>query len=166
MTRSLFDSEYEWDPREERGADMWLDAGYRFDDNLQIWRPSETPHFAPSELACRCCNRVRMLHEVVDFLEMCRQAMDKPLRITSGYRCPVHNSKVGGAPRSAHLYGAAVDVAVSGADAMMFIEFAAADDRIGGIGVMQRGPVAGRFIHVDALPFPSPSHPRPNVWSY
>ena len=39
---------------------------------------------------------------------------DKPLIITSGYRTPEHNKKVGGASRSFHLYGMAADFVVPG----------------------------------------------------
>lgn len=44
----------------------------------------------------------------------------RPLRIVSGYRCPVHNAAVRGAPDSQHMYGTAADLelgAVLAADA-------------------------------------------------
>lgn len=42
-------------------------------------------------------------------LELVRAALGKPIVITSGYRCPVLNKRVGGVPTSAHTKGLAVD---------------------------------------------------------
>ena len=41
-----------------------------------------------------------------------RERWGKPLYVTSGYRTPEHNRKVGGRPQSQHLQGRAVDVTV------------------------------------------------------
>ena len=42
-------------------------------------------------------------------LELVRKALDKPIIITSGYRCPALNARVGGVSTSAHTKGLAVD---------------------------------------------------------
>ena len=42
-------------------------------------------------------------------LELVRKALGKPIIITSGYRCPALNARVGGASTSAHTKGLAVD---------------------------------------------------------
>ena len=42
-------------------------------------------------------------------LELVRKALGKPIIITSGYRCPALNTRVGGVPTSAHTAGLAVD---------------------------------------------------------
>ena len=42
-------------------------------------------------------------------LELVRKALGKPIIITSGYRCPALNAKVGGVATSAHTKGLAVD---------------------------------------------------------
>ena len=42
-------------------------------------------------------------------LELVRQALGKPIVITSGYRCPLLNARVGGVSTSAHTKGLAVD---------------------------------------------------------
>ncbi|MCX8602659.1 hypothetical protein J3U62_12370 [Gilliamella sp. B3773] len=42
-------------------------------------------------------------------LEFVRQALGKPINITSGYRCPALNARVGGVSTSAHTKGLAVD---------------------------------------------------------
>ena len=42
-------------------------------------------------------------------LELVRKALDKAINITSGYRCPALNARVGGVSTSAHTKGLAVD---------------------------------------------------------
>ncbi|OCG36962.1 D-Ala-D-Ala carboxypeptidase family metallohydrolase [Gilliamella sp. Gris1-4] len=42
-------------------------------------------------------------------LELARKALGKPIIITSGYRCPALNARVGGVATSAHTQGLAVD---------------------------------------------------------
>lgn len=43
-------------------------------------------------------------------LEAIRRLVGKPIVITSGYRCPAINQKVGGAPNSYHTKGMAADI--------------------------------------------------------
>lgn len=43
-------------------------------------------------------------------LNKVRSSYGKPIRVTSGYRCPKLNKLVGGAPNSAHLHGLAADI--------------------------------------------------------
>lgn len=52
----------------------------------------------------------KMQPKVVFMLDAARPIVGKPLRIPSGYRTPEHNKRVGGAPKSAHLDGLAVDI--------------------------------------------------------
>jgi zinc D-Ala-D-Ala carboxypeptidase len=47
-------------------------------------------------------------------LERVRAWVNRPLIISSGYRCPVLNQCVGGAPASAHVLGLAADITCSG----------------------------------------------------
>ncbi|WP_448826708.1 D-Ala-D-Ala carboxypeptidase family metallohydrolase [Capnocytophaga bilenii] len=48
-------------------------------------------------------------------LEVLRAALgNKPIIITSGYRTPAHNKKVGGADNSQHLTASAADIVVKG----------------------------------------------------
>ncbi len=42
-------------------------------------------------------------------LELVRKALEHPIIITSGYRCPALNARVGGVASSAHTQGLAVD---------------------------------------------------------
>lgn len=47
-------------------------------------------------------------------LDECRHLAGVPFKITSCYRTPEHNRRVGGSPGSMHLKGRAVDIPVSG----------------------------------------------------
>jgi len=67
-------------------------------------------HFAASEFACPHCGETFVRPKLLDRLEHLRQSVHKPIRIVSGYRCPVHNRAVGGARFSQHVYGAAADI--------------------------------------------------------
>lgn len=70
-------------------------------------------HFSSSELACRHCGRLpaeTVLTHLLGHLEGLRALVGRPLRIVSGYRCPAHNRAVGGARRSRHVVGDAVDI--------------------------------------------------------
>lgn len=53
-----------------------------------------------------------------------QKAKELGLRITSGYRDPEHNKKVGGAPRSYHLFGQAYDVAGDATAMQKFYQWA------------------------------------------
>ena len=53
-----------------------------------------------------------MIILIVDFLQPLRNKLQKPIVITSGYRCEKLNKLVGGANNSEHLKGFAVDIYV------------------------------------------------------
>jgi len=123
-----------------------------------------TEHFSHQELACRCgCGRMEIPVSFLDKLEELRTAFDKPMIITSGYRCPKHNNDVSGSGQDGPHTQGAVDISVSGEDAHRLLQLAFI---VGftGIGINQKGSFSGRYIHLDDLP-PN-NRPRPRVWSY
>lgn len=50
------------------------------------------------------------LEELMEFLDGLRAAWGSPIKVTSGYRCPQLNKKVGGSATSAHMIGYAADI--------------------------------------------------------
>ena len=72
-------------------------------------------NFNRSEFACKCgCGFDTPAPDLVDLLQAVRDQFG-PVVITSGCRCPEHNRRIGGAPRSYHMSGQAADVRIAGA---------------------------------------------------
>lgn len=121
-----------------------------------------TKNFSKSEFKCKCCGKVHMDEAFVGMLQEIRDEVGFPIRITSGYRCPKHNSRVSSTGRSGpHTTGMAADIAVHGVQAHAVLR-AALKVGMSGIGVKQKGPHSSRFLHLDSLT----TNPRPWVWSY
>jgi hypothetical protein len=99
----------------------------------------------------------------VEVLERIRRHAGRPLAITSGYRSPEHNKRVGGASGSQHTQGIAADIAVASFDeGLRLAAFASTLLKVGGVGLYARKSI----IHVDIRGHKAPSvGPRP-VWWY
>jgi uncharacterized protein YcbK (DUF882 family) len=81
-------------------------------------------------------------------LDALRELIKRPFTINSGYRSPEHNKKIGGAPKSAHVEGLAVDISTrkwSDADKRDLVLYAR---QLGFNGV----GIAPTFIHLDQRP--------------
>lgn len=121
----------------------------------------DNPYFSNDELKCKCCGENRLSDNTLRRLIAVREQLGKPMVISSGYRCEAYNNTIGAT--QTHASGHAVDVRVSGADALAVVGWAV---RAGftGIGVSQKGEHGKRFIHLDDM---TPEQgPRPNIWSY
>ena len=105
-----------------------------------------------SEVACRCgCVFGRRPGDISDDVllafEDIRNLAGTALRINSGCRCPVHNSAVGGRPKSRHIISDALDIDCP--DSLRFDDFAAiCDEVVGDRGAVILYPAAN-FVHVD-----------------
>jgi zinc D-Ala-D-Ala carboxypeptidase len=117
------------------------------------------PNFEPQEFACSHCGKVRMQPEFLAKLQMLRVAYARPMRITSGYRCPDHPIEKAKPAPGAHASGCAADIAVQGVQAHELLRLAF-HFGFTGVGVQQRGD--RRFVHLDTLTGDN----RPMVWSY
>lgn len=112
--------------------DAQLSKNYR----LSEFRPSDHNY-----------DLIRISPRLVNILEEIRtRAGDHPLHITSGYRPPTYNRKVGGVSNSTHIDGLAADIYSDymGVDELYDICDRVIGDR-GGVGYY---PTQG-FIHVD-----------------
>ena len=71
-------------------------------------------HFKVQEFAQKDykCDRILIESELVEVLEDVRTHFKKPVIITSGYRTPEYNKKIGGVKNSQHTKGTAADVKV------------------------------------------------------
>lgn len=118
-----------------------------------------TPHFSKDELACKCCGHAPMSAEFMNILEKVRVQYGKPMPVSSGYRCPKHNQSVSNSgPNGPHTTGRAVDILVSGGNAMELLRVILAHGSKWGLGIQQKGDVRARFIHIDNI--------RKRMWSY
>jgi zinc D-Ala-D-Ala carboxypeptidase len=122
-----------------------------------------TKNFSDKELRCHCCDENLMDEEFLERLQTVRNKFGAAMYLNSGYRCPVHNAKISasGSMNGPHTTGHAVDVKVSGKYALRLIEIALACG-MQGVGIMQHGEYASRWIHLDDLR----EGIRPHIWSY
>ncbi len=124
-----------------------------------------TPHFTAAELACKCNCGMLPKEDFMERVERVRIMVGFPLPVSSAARCPAYNAKVSKTGTTGpHTHGVAIDLAVSGSDALRLLSAALAEE-FTGIGLKQHGPHSGRFVHLDMLP-DEPGQPRPWIWSY
>jgi len=105
------------------------------------------PHFNLSEFACPCCKKVMLHPLLLEKLERLRKIMERPIHITSGYRCFAYNQKVGGVTNSYHLIGLATDIKVKDINLIELLAYAEAID-FTGIGFYEKK----NFLHLDVRP--------------
>lgn len=107
-------------------------------------------YFKLSEFKCLCmrevCDAVPVELSLIGKLSELRQAWGKPLRVTSGCRCPYWNAKVGGKPESQHLLGMAADLWIGNPVGVGRLAEMADALGFGGIGT------AKTWLHVDLGP--------------
>lgn len=108
-----------------------------------------TDNFRISEFACKgsgCC--AETLHDpaLSAYLQKIREHFDKPLYITSGYRCAKHNKKIGGASSSRHTKGQAADFYIKGVTPAEIAKYA---ESIGVLGIGLYEDKDGNFVHID-----------------
>ena len=118
------------------------------------------PNFSVKEFICSHCGGEGVQPALLDKLQAMRTEYGKPMRITSGYRCPQHPVEAKKSSPGAHALGLAADIAAEGAEAHRILSLAFKHG-FTGVGVQQKG--TGRFIHVDVR---SGQLPTPSVWSY
>lgn len=117
-------------------------------------------YFKLEEFACKHCGENKISDVFVYLLDDLRHALNHPLVVSSGYRCPIHNNNVSSTGLSGpHTTGKAADISIYGEQAYNLVEQAMLMG-FTGIGVNQKG--ANRFIHLDILG----GIDRPRIWSY
>ncbi len=108
-----------------------------------------TEHFNLREFQCKCgCGTVKISSRLISMLESLRREMKVPFRITSGYRCPTHNAKVGGAKNSYHVQGRACDIACPVGYTVEEFTHICLKHGFTGVGAYP----SQNFVHVDVRP--------------
>ena len=107
-----------------------------------------TQDFKYSEFKCKDGTDVPEAYQIymqicATELQLLRNEINKPIIITSAYRTPEHNKKVGGTTSSYHLQAKAVDIKVNGMKPYDLAIWAARVTSFMGFGI------ANSFIHLD-----------------
>lgn len=110
--------------------------------NVQI-----SAHFRVREFASKDgADALFIDDKLVRLLEFIRDYFGWPVTITSAYRSPTHNKKVGNSLNSQHVKGTAADIIVQGVDLLQVAE--AAEYFLGNSGGVGYYPIS-KFTHVD-----------------
>lgn len=102
-----------------------------------------TRDFKASEFACQHCGRLGVQYKLVEALQGLRDTLGKPIRITSGYRCPQHPIEAGKPKPGRHTEGIAADI--SGPPLIDIWRALAQFPELVGVGVAPHQ----NYIHVD-----------------
>lgn len=124
-------------------------------------------HFDPAkEWADKASGKIVVETDYMDRLELLRDQCGFPLPVNSGYRTPEHNAQVSFTGTDGpHTTARASDIRIYGVRAFKLVEAALACG-FTGIGLQQKGPIEGRYCHLDDLPEGDLAIPRPMVWTY
>ena len=112
-------------------------------------------NFKRSELQCPCCKKCEINPVLLTRIQTLRDLFG-PIIITSGYRCMKHNQKVGGAEKSYHLNGNAVDIRIKTFDSKRRYKLIKTIYELGFTGI----GIGKSKLHVDIRDGP------PSSWSY
>ena len=80
-------------------------------DELTASATAKQMHIINAPGVDEVCNLCALVHHV---LQPLRNAMNEPIKIGSGYRCPQLNKAVGGVSNSQHINGEAADLCIDG----------------------------------------------------
>lgn len=118
------------------------DEVYTSADNF----PSQ--YFSVNELASKGDGSVKADGELLNAANAMREKFGGPVAVTSGYRDPAYNEKKGGAKRSQHMEGKALDVSMAGMDTedKKRLLRSALESGFRGIGFYAKSP---NMLHVD-----------------
>lgn len=125
---------------------------------------SQYKNFTEEEFKCKETGECEMLPEFMSRLQHLRTLYSRPMVVTSGYRSEMHSLEIDKNKAGEHSFGCAADIQCSGANARELLEYAL---YVGftRIGIHQKGPHAGRYIHLgmgDQLGFKFPEA----IWTY
>jgi uncharacterized protein YcbK (DUF882 family) len=104
-------------------------------------------YFKMFEFSCHHCGGLPkggMNPVLLEKLDQLRGMVGHPIEVSSGYRCPEHNRRIGGVDDSQHVLGSAADIYCDYITTEKLAEYA---EQVGfdGIGIY----IEDGFVHVD-----------------
>ncbi len=110
-------------------------------------------YFTPSEFACKCgCGFCKPDPRLIQTLNAIREALGKPVNVTSGCRCKAHNARVGGVTNSNHTHGTAADIQCAGVMPLNVWGLIKRLHREGKLPELAGLGIYSTFVHVDVDP--------------
>jgi len=122
-------------------------------------------NFNESEFACSHCGKCEVRSEIVDIVQEIRTRLDKPMFISSGYRCVAHPVETMKDKPGEHTDGFAVDIIAHGRTAL-FIVGMALQLGVTRIGLHQKGRASGRYVHLGLGDKHDLRYPAGALWTY
>lgn len=118
------------------------------DRNKRFYIGNHPTNFKVYEFACHNGNdTVIVSGKLIKALQQIREQFNSPVSITSAYRTPDYNKKVGGAKSSYHVKGMAADITVTGVSTREVAKYAASF--LLGVGFYN---YTDGFVHIDVRP--------------
>ncbi len=117
------------------------------DVDPEEWAELGVPNFKPRECADTRTGQLLVDRFTLHRLQALRTFAGHPMYITSGYRLPSTNKRVGGHPRSAHMCGRAFDFQIGDKRFSKDILIQASRFGFQGIGVRAHGDQP--YMHID-----------------
>ena len=109
-----------------------------------------SPDFWLYEYECPCCGLVKLDPKLVACGQRLRDLLGMPVNITSGFRCTLHNSQLGGVDNSFHVQGKAADLHSPGTElSALALKCLQIFPRVGFYWRTVPGRAAGRVLHCD-----------------
>lgn len=131
-------------------------------DEFHYWKTGDkiqfTDNFSSDEFECPGSDDHKISKDLVEKLQELREAYGKSITITSGYRSPEYNAKVGGVANSQHVLGRGADITGKDLDKLY-------DLCLGIFSAVGDGRKKGKFIHVDNRILP-PGRKAPVKFGY
>lgn len=125
---------------------------------------SQFENFESSEFACTHCGKCDMHPRLILILQTMRDQLQKPIFISSGYRCAEHPVEAMKDKPGEHTKGLAVDVICHGDTALTLLKMAQ-NLGVERLGFHQKGRASGRFIHLGIGDKFTKEFPRA-IWTY
>lgn len=110
---------------------------------------AEIQYFKPAEFACKCgtyCDGWpgEMSETLLRVADRVREHFGAAAIVSSGLRCPAHNANVGGAAKSRHLSGKAMDFRIAGKTAAEVLAYVQSQPEI-----RYAYAIDGQYVHMD-----------------